>query len=316
MESSFSLPADLAGSVDAHRAKKVAAIDAVLARLPGADRYEWGGLACADLPLRYALAHHVVEAVGRAASAGDAEAVTAALALRTSQDILRPVRALDGPVLVAHPDKELFAEDKALADAPVAIVSASVCGSAGETDRGLVTRALGAAAKAGFGATVSRNSKVVVLIAERRPTDTTIRSWTTNALPATVHLDYFAEHWYVSRDLIHEAAHTELNDLFAAFGVEFPAGMNFFAPWLATERPVFGFLHGAWAFSHVALYSAWLADEAEAPDDVQALSSAIHLKHAEQIRQAREDVERALELVPSPELADLIRSYVTRAAAD
>ena len=308
MESSFVLPDSLAADVDAYRLRKIDKVDDVLRQLPDTDEFPWGDLALDDEPLRYALVHHVFEAVSRAAAYGDAELVTAAMRLRTSQDGLYPLAAASGPVLVAHPNKALFTEDAALAEAPVAIVSPSVCDSASVAERDLVSRALATAIDAGFGSTVRRNSRVVVLIAERMPTDTTIRSWTTTALPLTVHLDYFQEHWYVSRDLIHEAAHTELNDLLATLDVTLSSDVSYYAPWLQTPRPLFGFLHGAWAFSHVALYSAWLA-EADAPPEVRALSWAIYLKHAEQIHEARDDIDSALALVPNRQLAELIRLY-------
>jgi hypothetical protein len=308
LELTFSLPANLVADVDACRRAKIAQLDGVLGRLPNAADHPWGGHAEHDLPLRYALAHHVFETVSRAAAAGDVDTVVSAMRLRTNQDILRPLSATSGTVLVAHPDLGLFTEDAALAEAPVALVSPTICGSANGADRSLVAQALATAVDAGFSSTVTRNARVVVMIAERVPTDTTIRSWTTTALPVTVHLDYFAEHWYVSRDLIHEAAHTELNDLFSTLDISFPADVTYFAPWLQTHRPAFGFLHGVWAFSHVALYSAWLA-EADAPPQVRALSWAIYLKHAEQIHEARDDIDRALELMSNSQLAEVIQRY-------
>jgi CRISPR/Cas system-associated protein Csm6 len=45
---------------------------------------------------------------------------------------------------------------------------------------------------------------------------------------------------------------------------------------------------------------------------VQALSWAIYRKHAEQIQQALDDVDRALDLVADTRLAELIRRYVTQ----
>ncbi|MBP2471859.1 HEXXH motif-containing protein [Crossiella equi] len=299
------LPAEVAERVDRYRAEKLARLDSVLSGLPGAR--DWDGPAGQDLPLRYALAHHVFEGVSRAAGQGQAGRVAELLRLRTDQSPLRPLATEAGPVLVANPDGDRLVADEALATSPVALLDAEVAATASPADRDLVSRALATATAAGFGATVRRNTGVVVLIAERRPTDTAIRSWTTNALPATVHLDYFADHEHVSRDLIHEAAHSELNDLFAAYGVGFPDGVTYYAPWLDTQRPVFGFLHGSWAFSHVALYCQWLA-AADADPDVRALGAALHAKYAEHMHAARADFDEAVRLVEAEPVAALLRS--------
>ncbi|SDN00632.1 HEXXH motif-containing protein [Lentzea albidocapillata subsp. violacea] len=299
------LPAELTARVDDYREDKVRRLDSVLATLPGGDRHPWSCVASTDLPLRYALAHHVFEGVSRAVQRGDSGAIAAHLALRSNQHPLRVLSTAAGPVLTAHPARELMTSDKALAEAPVALVSEEICATADAADRDLTARALTTAVEAGFGQTVRRNTRVVVLIAERRPTDDTIRSWTTNALPATVHLDYFAEHFYVSRDLIHEAVHTQLNDLFAAFEVTFPEEAGYFAPWLATHRPAFGFLHGTWAFSHVALFCRWLATT-DAPADVRALGAAMDAKYSEHMYESRQDFDRAIGLIGVPALADAI----------
>ncbi|GAA3885542.1 hypothetical protein GCM10022243_57960 [Saccharothrix violaceirubra] len=293
----------MADRVDRYRQEKIDRLDSVLRDLPGCR--PWGDVAAEDLPLRYALAHHVFEGVSRAAEQGDAERVADLLRLRADQSALRPAHEAGGPVLVADPPRSAFTDDRALAASPVALVDPVVAASASPAVRDLVSHALATAVDSGFGATVSRNSRVVVLIARRRATDTSIRSWTTNALPATVHLDYFAEHEYVGRDLIHEAAHTELNDLFAAHGVALPDEVAYYAPWLETERPVFGFLHGTWAFSHVALYCEWLAGAA-VPADVRALASAMHAKYAEHMHQARSDFDRAIRWVRAEPVAELI----------
>jgi HEXXH motif-containing protein len=163
---------------------------------------------------------------------------------------------------------------------------------------------LAAATEAGSGATVARNTRVVALIAELRPDTPQIRSWTANSLPCTAHLDYFAEHRYVSRELIHEAAHSELNDLFAAFAT-FPEETSFYAPWLETERPVFGFLHGTWAFSHVALYCRWLA-EADLGPELSAVADMMHTRYVIHLRDTRQDFARAIRSVPAPEVAGVI----------
>ncbi|GAA0571945.1 hypothetical protein GCM10010172_65590 [Paractinoplanes ferrugineus] len=305
--SRFDLPSELAERVDAYRCERLARLAEILDRIPGSDRYPWGGPAAAESALCYALAHHVFEGVSRAAQHGDVAAVTRSLALRTDQQALRPVRTESGTMVVVRPDRAAFVDDPALATSPVVILTPELATSTGDGDE-LVRRARDIAVTAGFGSTMRRNSRVVVLFAERRPTDDNVRSWTTTALPATVHLDYFAEPGYVARDLIHEAAHSELNDLFAAYGVDLPADVSYYAPWLDTHRPVFGFLHGNWAFSHVALFCRWLSETGPSPE-VRAFAGAMYLKHAEQLATARADLDRALRLLPVPPLAELIARY-------
>ncbi|MEV0410681.1 HEXXH motif-containing putative peptide modification protein [Streptomyces sp. NPDC050448] len=313
--SNFTLPADLRAQVDAYRQAKIERIDGLLGTLGAEDEYAWGGAANCDLPLRYALAHHVFEGVSRAVREGDRKAVDAAMALRTGKtSSLRPLRAQGMPIIVMHPawreltDDASLGEDAAHASAPVALVSPELCTTAAAADRGLVTRALGTAVDAGFGATVLRNTRIIALIAELTPNNGKIRSWTTSALPATAHLDYFTEHRYVSRELIHEAAHTELNDLFSALDIAgeiHRSGAKFYAPWLQTERPVFGFLHGTWAFSHVALYCRWLLNARLGPE-ISAVAAMMHSRYVEQLHSSREDFARAVEWVRVPALAELL----------
>ena len=310
----FSLPVDLQERVDRYRESKIARLDGVLRALGSEDVFAWSDLAAADLPLRYALAHHVFEGVSRATRDRDRGAINAAMLMRADQTSLGPLRTENGPMLLMHPSWAALTDDAALEDdaaraaAPVAVVSNELCATGTAADRDLVTRALRTAANAGFGATVSRNSRVVALIAELRPSDPKIRSWTTTSLPATAHLDYFAEHRYVSRELIHEAAHTELNDLFAALDIAGDLHRNevtFYAPWLETERPVFGFLHGTWAFSHVALYSRWLLD-ADVGPEVSAVAEMMHTRYVAHLVATRSDFARAVRLTGVPELAELI----------
>ena len=312
--SNYALPAGLREQVDVYRESKIARVDDLLRDLGAKDAYPWGDTASSDLPLRYALAHHVFEGVSRAVRDRDRGAIESAMMLRTDETSLSPFRTEIGPILLIHPEWGALTDDAALSEdiarvsAPVAIVSPELSATATADDRELVLRALGTAVDAGFGATVARNTRVVALIAELRPTAAKIRSWTTSSLPATAHLDYFAEHRYVSRELIHEAAHTELNDLFAALGIAGDLHRGdavFYAPWLATERPVFGFLHGTWAFSHVALFCRWLL-EADVEPEISAVAEMMHTRYVKQLHASRQDYDRAVELVRVPELAELI----------
>ncbi|UMP06999.1 aKG-HExxH-type peptide beta-hydroxylase [Amycolatopsis sp. EV170708-02-1] len=312
--STYQLPTGLSQQVDAYRASKIARLDDVLRALDTNDDHPWSAAASADLPLRYALAHQVFEAASRAVQDQDTEAIGAAMMLRSEESALDPIQTDAGPIVVLHPawaaltDDAALDEDAARTAAPVAIASAELHAAATAADRDLVRRALGSAVAAGFGSTVARNTRVVALIAELRPTAAKIRSWTTTSLPATAHLDYFAEQRYVSRELIHEAAHTELNDLFAASGIADDLRQStatFYAPWLETERPAFGFLHGTWAFSHVALYCRWLLD-ADVTPEISAVADMMHTRHVKQIHATRQDFARAVELVRVPELAELI----------
>ena len=313
-EADYSLPTGLREHIDRYRESTIARIDKVLRTVGSADIYAWDDLASIDLPLRYALAHHVFEGVSRAAKDGDREAISAAMLMRTDQSSLSPLRTENGPMLIVHPRWDVLTDDAALGEdaagsaAPVAVLSPELAATATAADLDLVARALRTAADAGFGATVSRNTRVVALIAELRPTGPRIRSWTTSALPVTAHLDYFAEHRYVSRELVHEAAHTELNDLFAALDIAGELYRNeatFYAPWLETERPVYGFLHGTWAFSHVALYCRWLLG-ADAGPEVLAVADMMHTRYVEHLAATRSDFARAVRLTGVPELVELL----------
>lgn len=298
-------PAEVTARVDDHRRGKVERLDAVLRNLPGDGLPPWGGEAADDLPLRYALAHHLFEGVSRAVRAGDVARTPELLALRSDQSALGVASTAAGPVVTVNPERDVMVQDERLAAAPVALLSPESCATTTAADRELVRTALGIATDAGFGDLVSHSTRAVVLIAKRSPADHSIRSWTTNALPVTVHTDYFAEPAYLARDLVHEAAHSRLNDLFSAHGVALPDDVRYYAPWLDAHRPVFGFLHGIWAFSHVVLFCRWLAGSHPSPS-VRALAELTHAKHSEHMSQSREDLYRAVALVSAPEVAELI----------
>jgi hypothetical protein len=295
-----------------YRERRIERLDAVLGKIPGCDKYPWGGEAASDLPLRYALAHQIYEWADRAVRSGcSAEELHAALSLRTDQSALAPLHTVAGPVIVAHPlMSELSVSPKPPGvdtglRAPIFLLTPHLGTPASAGERDLVAGALDAAAAAGFGPIVERNTRIVALLTEREPADDIVRSWTSWHIPATTHTDYFASRFHSARELIHEAAHSELNDLFAAFGFRLPSGSMFYSPWRRERRPLFGFLHGTWAFSHVGLYCAWVM-QADVPAEIAETAGEAYQKCIGYMRESHTELSEAIAEVSAPELAKAI----------
>jgi HEXXH motif-containing protein len=306
------LPPDLAGRGRQYRQDKIRRLDGLVDMADPAGG-GWSPRLAGDMPMRYALAHHILEATERAAEQRDQGGVREALSLRADITPLRPVQADIGEVIVARPAESALAVDIKRSNMPVALLDAEICRSVTARQRDLVRAALATGAQAGFSDLLSRNCRVIVLL-HRRALGDDVSSWTTSRLPGTVHLDFYDVHHFVARDLIHEAAHTEFNDLIRALDLAFPDDMSFYAPWRAKHRPFTAFLHGVWAFSHVVLYCRWLADARPEPR-ITALAEAMHAHHAAELAEVRDDSQRCVELMTEPALASLVAARRDEALA-
>lgn len=289
--------------VDSHRRARAARLEDLIS-MASRTPVRWDQEARADLALWYALLHHCLGALEDGARNGDNAAMADALAMCRDTSGLRPLITQTGRVVVGRPEPDRLTLDRSRSDSPVALMTPDVGDAALSGHREIVGRAMADAGRSGFGDLVGRNSRVVMLL-EERELGADVRSWTTNSLPCTVHLDFYPVHHFVTRDLIHEAAHTELNDVIQALGVEFPDDVAYFAPWREMNRPAFGFLHGVWAFSHVFLYCEWLAG-GDAPSGIRALAGSMARYHAGHLRQVFESSERALEAVGNETFARLL----------
>jgi len=298
------LPGDLVAAVDAYRAARLARIDDICALLP-VEVPPWSDALTAAPHLQYALAHHLVEELDRAARAGGAVAARSMLATRANAALLLPLETWVGPVVVAGATEDAPGYSARAFDTPALAVGDDARPTADRPDRTLVAEAMARGANAGFTDLLSRNARVVVLLTERA-LGSEVSSWTTTLLPGTVHLDFHREPVLLARDLVHEAAHTALDDLTRALHVRLPDEPQLFAPWRCSRRPPMAFLHGVWSFAHVVAYCARV-DAAGASPETRENLAALHARHTQELRDVAADTERALALVDMPSLAAHIR---------
>jgi HEXXH motif-containing protein len=71
-----------------------------------------------------------------------------------------------------------------------------------------------------------------------------------NLFQGIVYTDWSENPLYYAESIFHEAAHSPFNYHFQQYQFEVD-GTEYWSPWRRTNRPAFGILHGAWAFSYV-----------------------------------------------------------------
>lgn len=300
----FCLSGGLAEQLRTYQARRLGELDTVLGTVLPETAEE---LARLDQPLRYAVAHQVLGAVeGVALSGGDGRQL-AELGRRCSR--IAPVSTAVGPVLAARAAPRLPAEDAGTAQPPPSMLDADAMAGF-EPDRrrdDQVRRGMIATVEAGFGGLATGHSRVLVLLRDRALGETA-RSWTTARFPGTVHTDVHEPIELFARDVVHEAAHSCLNELLMATQVQLPETPGFYSPWKRTARPPFGFLHSVWAFANVLIFLRWLTGGSVLQHQEHALVATLTDRLHTELGSTSDDLAPALALVPEPELRDLIRT--------
>lgn len=258
--------------------------------------------------LAYALAHHALRRLERSARAGlpaSDPVVTGSMQQLCSPPADTGWPSVIGRVGVVRADLDELNVDPSIADMPTFDATPIRMAATGP-HIDLVVDAVGLAADHGFGDLLLHNLGVVVLMRERSFTEPT-DCWSTAGLPATVHMDFVPEPALMSRDLVHECAHTDLNQVLTALEIAMPDDVSFYAPWRRTERPLFGFLHGCWAFSTVlALERSLLDHQPELSEDTRRyLHDSAELNRG-RLKSVGTDLRSALKHLPNPELAATI----------
>ncbi|GGS94816.1 aKG-HExxH-type peptide beta-hydroxylase [Streptomyces chromofuscus] len=253
--------------------------------------------------LDYAVAHHLLEGAEHAARARDADLL--AWYRHTTVRDLTHLSA--GPHVVLNPRPEDLLRS-GISETAYYLVGPGTTPAPPEVD-GLVRGALASAAEHGYGTLLTQHAPVICLL-NRRRLDETLHSWALTRLPGTVFSDYTAHPEVLARDLIHEAAHNWFNDALTAYDVSLPADVTFFSPWRGTPRPVYGFLHACWAFSHTMLYARQARRSATGA--VVPFLDAHLRQQAGQFASAVDSLAEALSYVS----ADALRDRVSRAVGE
>jgi hypothetical protein len=118
---------------------------------------------------------------------------------------------------------------------------------------------------------------------QERATSAEITAYTTK-FEGVIYTDWSHDPIGYAESIVHEAAHSMLNYYIESLAITMPAG-SYWSPWRQTERPTFGVLHGAWAFSHVYHYYDRLGRETGNP---------IYQTRAETEKQLLADVKTSL----------------------
>ena len=96
---------------------------------------------------------------------------------------------------------------------------------------------------------------VAVVLSRVGQADTT-RSYSLQGLPATAYCELASDSLRVAEVLLHESAHCWFNEQLLANQRTLEETPRWFSPWKDCQRPAFGILHGALAFSGMCLLFA------------------------------------------------------------
>ncbi|HET8660184.1 MAG TPA: HEXXH motif domain-containing protein [Micromonosporaceae bacterium] len=113
---------------------------------------------------------------------------------------------------------------------------------------------------------------VVALVPLTRPASGESRSATQTDAAATVALSLPADPSTFAVTLVHELQHTTLNLLHDLVPLLVPTGGRHYSPWRPDPRPLWGLLHGTYAFLGVARF--WRAEAAARPTPAARLELA------------------------------------------
>lgn len=260
--------------------------------------------------LGYALAHHFLEGAEAAAHRRDATTFTWHRN-GPSHDLTHlHATAPSGPVLLFAPAyRDLLCSP--IADTPYYLIAPTSPAAEPHT-RALTTAAYRHAAEAGFGHLLARHAPITCLLGRRNLADT-LHSWTLTRLPGTVFTEHANDPHVLARDLIHEAAHNWLNDALAARATTVPDDVTFFSPWRDTDRSAYGFLHACWAFSLTTLYTTRVLPTVNG--HTQAFLHSYLVQQRDHLASAKADFDKALPLLPDPELQHRVATVICSASA-
>lgn len=138
----------------------------------------------------------------------------------------------------------------------------------------------------------------VIVNNQERPTSAAITAYT-GKFQGIVYTDWSPDPIGYAESIVHEAAHSLLNYYLEALDVTVSKG-TYWSPWRKSDRPTFGVLHGAWAFSHVYLFYQRLAEQTGNADH-QARAD----REKQKLLEASDTLATILEDIDSPSLNSL-----------
>jgi HEXXH motif-containing protein len=246
----------------------------------------------------YALAHHAIEGIregARARNSAVARRAYTALAVARGRQLVTASHA--SAIELTDLSSEM----------PVWAVSAADVDSAPADVVQLTERASAAALDAGYGWLV-RNALGVVVTLHQRRLDEATSSWTVSRLPCTIYTDYYMHGTLLGKDLVHEAAHSWLNDCLTVTSEELDdSKAEYWSPWKQRNRTAFGIVHSAFAFSCVINYLGWLRDQTPDPDVLAYCERRLPSERA-RLAEAASGIELAFKAIAEDPLRNMLRA--------
>ncbi|MEU7997621.1 HEXXH motif-containing putative peptide modification protein [Micromonospora sp. NPDC049060] len=160
--------------------------------------------------------------------------------------------------------------------------------------------------RAGMDSFVTAATGVVVTMEVRDQRDTT-QSYALKALPGTIFIDVVQDPVRLGELILHESAHTLLNEVFTACGVELDPAARWYSPWKQAYRPAYGLLHAGFAFGVLQKYFEFHAAAGDRPSAYARIRAEVG---AEQWDLARGSVRDALAEVRDERVASLLWNFL------
>jgi HEXXH motif-containing protein len=269
----------------------------------------------------YAVAHHVVAIMREGASSRDiglmrqAGQLWAMLAGRDCAPATHPTDR-DGAIAGHATDIIAVRHSNALplaqlnSDMPVWAITADAMAQT-STETRWVRPAVEAASRSGYGWLTGQSLSIVVSLHARRLDEAT-SSWTVSTLPCTIYTDYYPAPALMGKDLVHEAAHSWLNDCLTATHDRLAGEAEYWSPWKHRNRTPFGIVHSAFAFSCVVNFLTWLAGLTTEEALVGYCERRLPAERG-RLTEARAGIERALKLTRDGRVRQMVEAELALA---
>jgi hypothetical protein len=245
----------------------------------------------------YALVHHVLEGLRESAAHKDAE---------TAKQVFAALVEAPRTDIVAASHHDAVTLTGVGSEMPLWAVSARSIVTATDDLTELLGIGTRTANRAGYGWLVD-NALGVVIGLHRRGLAETASSWTVNRLPCTIYTDYYEDGEILGKELVHEAAHSWLNDCFTLTGEPDNTRAEFWSPWKQRNRTAFGMAHSAFAFSCAVNYLSWLLDHTATPAVAEFCERVLPGERA-RLREAAPGVEQVFTSIVDDSVREMLRA--------
>lgn len=250
----------------------------------------------------YALVHHVLEGLRESALGKDAE---------TAKQVYAALADAPRTGLFAVSYRDAVELTGVGSEMPVWAVSARSIVTAPDELTELLDIGTSTAARAGYGWLVD-NALGVVIALHRRGLDELASSWTVNRLPCTIYTDYYQDGEILGKELVHEAAHSWLNDCFAVTAKPDNILVEFWSPWKQRNRTAFCMAHSVFAFSCVVNYLDWLLANTATPAVAEFCERVLPREQA-RLREAAPGAEQVFATIADDSVRGMLRAEFDRA---